>query len=196
MIVSPVFAIDESLEPNVQYTINVNGKDYDLTADVPKKISGNFQNLNLLLKAGKWKEFSYAGIQFLYFANFTWEADIQSEYDKTWVLSGNDFKIMIFVLSEPMSLDDYATAFAERMGKENTQIFNIEDRFGNLPLVGKKLLVKIAGVDLVYEIYSIPTKEGSRILTFQDSPETVDGQSKEKIQMMEQFRKQFVILKQ
>lgn len=195
-LVFPLLAIDESREPNVQYTLQINGKDYDLIADVPKKINGNFQNLNLLLKAGKWKEFAYGGIQFSYLASFTWEADIQSDSDKSWVLSGNDFKIMYFVLSEAITIEDYTNAFADRMGKENTQIFDVEDRFGNAKYSGKKLFVKISGVDLVYEIYLIPTKEGTRILTLQDAPESTDKSSPEKIQMMEQIRKQFTILKQ
>ncbi|TGM54808.1 hypothetical protein EHQ91_07565 [Leptospira biflexa] len=195
LFVLPIFAIDESKEPQVQYTIEINGKEYDLTADVPKKINGSFQNLNLLLKAGKWKEFSYGGIQFVYFASFTWEADIQSDSEKTWVLSGNDFKIMYFVLPEPITMEDYVESFSERMGKENTQILETNDRFGNVSYTGKKLFVKLAGVDLVYEIYFIPTKEGSRILIFQDSPESTDKMSQEKIQMMDQIRKNFKILK-
>ncbi|TGK47009.1 hypothetical protein EHQ10_16875 [Leptospira bouyouniensis] len=196
LFVLPVIAVDESKEPNVQYTININGKEYDLIADVPKKINGNFQNLNLLLKAGKWKEFSYGGIYFLYFASFTWEADIQSDSDKNWVLSGNDFKIMYFVLSDAVTLEDYADSFADRMGKENTKSIDIKDQFGNEKYTGKKIFVKLAGVDLVYEIYAIPTREGSRILIFQDAPESEDKQSQEKIQMMDLFRKNFKILYQ
>lgn len=164
------FAIDETVEPPLKYTLKINNEERDVTLDSAVKLKGNYKNPVISLSAGDTRYFSYGNVAFKYPASFTWEAEIENSNEKTWTLSGNDFKIMYFVQPEILTLESYALAMAEQFGKESTRISNTDRVFGKQALKGKLLFIKLAGVGLTIEAYLLPTKSGSRLIVLQDNP--------------------------
>lgn len=164
------FAMDESQEPQVQYTLEINGQEHGVLLNKPLEISGVYENPKVLLKAEPTRHFSYGGIAFQYPASFSWEAEIEAQNQKTWVLSGNDFKIMYFVLPQAISVDSYIQAIAKQFGAADTRISDAERTIGGNTNAGKLLFVKVAGAALKFEVYALPAELGSKLLVFQDSP--------------------------
>jgi hypothetical protein len=164
------FAVDESQEPPLSYTLTIDGRNYQITLDQPLLLEGNYKNPKLTLAASPLRRFPFGGVEFHYPAKFSWEAEIESAKFKQWILSGNDFKIMYFVQSDIVTLDSYVDAMVRQFGKEKTRISNTERVLGRQLYTGKLLFVKIAGTSINFEIFTLPSKEGSRLLVLQDSP--------------------------
>ena len=164
------FAADESREPSLSYTLTIDGRNHHITLDQPLLLEGNYKNPKLTLAASPLRRFPFGGVEFHYPATFSWEAEIVSAKDKQWVLSGNDFKIMYFVLADNVTLDSYVDAMVRQFGKEKTRISDTERVLGRQKYTGKLLLVKLAGTGINLEVFTLPSKEGSRLLVLQDSP--------------------------
>lgn len=168
--VSLCFATDESKEPPLKYKLKINGKVNELVLDNAVTLKGNYRDPEITLHASDTRRFTYGNIAFKYPASFTWEADIESDKERSWILSGNDFKIMYFVQPEHLTIDSYALSMANQFGKENTRISDTDREFGGRKLKGKLLFVKLAGIGLTIEVYALSTKSGSRLLVLQDNP--------------------------
>ena len=173
------FAQDESREPSLKYTLEIDGKQHELVLDKPVVIRGAYNNPEVVLNASSTRQFTYGDVTFQYPASFSWEVDIGGNDEKTWTLSGNDFKIMYFILPDVLSVDAYALAMAKQFGKESTRISDTERMLGSQELKGKLLSVKLAGISLNLEVYALPAKSGSRLLVLQDSPPDERAISKE-----------------
>lgn len=164
----------ESVEPALQYTLEINNQQHDLVLNQPITLNGNYNNPKIVLKAAMVKKFTYGNVMFDYPAYFSWEADIVNANKKSWTLSGNDFKIMFFVFPQRLSLDGYVGSLAKSFGEDNTRIENMQRTLGTEKLKGKKLFVIIAGTAVNLEVYPLPTKSGTRFLVLQDSPNKGD----------------------
>ena len=175
----PVSAIDESLEPPLKYTLEINDHPQALVLNKPIKINGTFRDPKVVLKASSVREFTYGHMAFQYPAPFTWEAKVAAADKKTWILSGNDFKIMIFVLPNTLSVEAYSQAMAKKFGAGSTQISHSVRTLGAQKLNGNRLAVRLAGTTLNLEVYALPAESGARLLVLQDSPPKAGSTSKE-----------------
>jgi hypothetical protein len=164
------FAADDSQEPPLKYTIEINGQQHDFVLDRPVQIHGTYRDPKVVLRASLTRHFTYGALAFQYPASFIWEAQIKAPDEKSWTLSGNDFKIMYFVLPGMLSVDEYAQALAKEFGKGSTRISDTERMLGGHRHKGKLLLVKLVGTALCFEVYALPARAGSRLLVFQDTP--------------------------
>lgn len=173
------FATDESQEPPLKFTLDINGQKRALVLDKPLKLAGDYKNPQVVLRASPNRLFTYGDITFQYPCSFTWEAELDGENEKKWILSGNDFKIMYFILPGTFSVGSYSQALANRFGGSSTRISDTERMLGGQRLKGKLLFVKLAGTALTMEVYSLSAKAGSRMLVFQDSPPDNRATSKE-----------------
>jgi len=163
------FAVDDRQEPPLKYVLEINGKEHQLFVGKAVTIRGEFKDPTVLLKAASTRTFAYGDLTFRYPASFTWEAEIEAPNEKTWTLSGNDFKILYFVLPAPLTVDDYAAAMVGQIGNNKSRIHASERELGDRKYKGKRLAVDLAGTQLTMEIYAFPAKEGARLLVLQDS---------------------------
>jgi hypothetical protein len=163
-------AVDEDREPPLKYTLNINGKTHEINLDTPLQLQGVYRNPRVILTASSIRVFRYGGVRFHYPAAFSWEAEIEGAGDKTWTLSGNDFKIMYFVQSAAITPGLYVGEILKRFGKEKTRVSDTERKFGDRKYKGKLLFINLGGINMIMEIYLLPAKRGSRLLVLQDSP--------------------------
>ena len=164
------FAADDSQELPLKYTLVLNGVAHEVQLNRPVQIQGTYTNPKAELKASSIRYFTYGEIAFHYPAGYTWEAKIKAPNEKTWTLSGNDFKIMYFITPEALPVETFAKAMATQFGKGTTRISDTERTLGAHKHKGKLLFVKLAGVSLNIEVYALPANAGSRLLVLQDSP--------------------------
>ena len=167
---SMYFAIDESQEPPVEYTLTINGQKHELALNKSIKLKGDYSNPTIKLSASSIRHFTYGDIAFNYPASFTWEAKIDDKIERSWTLAGSNFTIMYFILPRVMSDDDFAQIMGKQFGKGSTRISDTNRELGGQKYKGKLLFVTLASVTLSFEVYSIPTKSGTRLLAFQDTP--------------------------
>ncbi|MCB1049247.1 MAG: hypothetical protein KDC71_01520 [Acidobacteria bacterium] len=160
---------DDGLEPPLQFVLQVDGQNHPIVVGEPSQIKGTFSNPTILLKAASLRHFPYGGVEFDYPANFSWEAEIDGS-DRTWTLSGNDFKIIYFVMSEALTLDEYVEAIREQFGDDKIQVTFKERAMGSLTVKGQRLKATLAGIPFFMEVYLLPTQKGTRLLVFQDFP--------------------------
>ncbi|MCP4395992.1 MAG: hypothetical protein GY801_01600 [bacterium] len=163
------FAIEETIEPTLKYVISINGKEYDLELEKELIINGMFNNPKVILKANTTRHFTYGGIEFIYPAYFTWEAEIEGERDKNWTLSGNDAKIMYFVLPKKVTLDAFVESIVTEFGENPCKIKGITHKFQGKTYTGKQIAVTIGSVHLIIDTLLIPSSENFRFLLLQDS---------------------------
>ena len=161
---------DDRQEPPLKYTLEIDGQQHEIVLDKPIKVQGNYSDPKFVLSASPIRNFTHGDIAFQYPASFSWEAEIEASNEKTWTLSGNDFKIMYFIQPYELSVENYDQAMAKQFGKGTTRISDTERTLGGHKHKGKLLFVKLAGTELSLEVYALPAKSGSRLLVLQDSP--------------------------
>ena len=120
------FAIDESQEPPLKFTLEINGQQHELELNKPVKLDGAYNDPKIVLTASPIRQFTYGGVAFQYPASFAWEAEIESDNKMTWTLSGRDFTIIYFVGPDASSVEEYSQAVAEQFGEENVHISNAD----------------------------------------------------------------------
>ena len=169
-LIAPVFCTaDETKEPPLQLTLFVNGKPIPVALGRERKLTGEFKNPTIVVRAAATRRFSYGGISFEYPAKFTWEAEIGRKAYRCWTLSGNDSKIMYFVVGSELTPEIYAKGIVEQFGAKNTTIQPIRRRFGKRKLEGKRVAMIIGGSAIVQDAFTIPAAANQwRLLVLQD----------------------------
>ena len=164
-----VVAEDETNEPPLELTLFVNGKPYPVALGREQKLSGEFKNPTVVVHAAKTRRFSYGGLSFEYPAAFTWEAEIESSAYRSWTISGNDTKIMYFVLNAEFTPESFTKALVAQFGAANTTITPVTRTLGKSILKGKRVVSNIGGIEVVQDAFSIPAPANQwRLLVLQD----------------------------
>lgn len=162
-------AVDETREPSLKLTLLIGDRSVPLELDKPQKLEGEFRNPVVRVKAAPTRTFSYGGIAFDYPSSFTWEADIEGPNYRNWTMSGNDSKIMYFVLQAPFTPQLYAEGVAEEFGEGNSKITPIRREFGGRRFEGQRVTANIAGSKIIQDALAIPAPNGQwRLLVLQD----------------------------
>jgi hypothetical protein len=167
--VAPVIHADERQEPPLKHILEIDGRPHELVLGEPLQVPGSYANPKVRITAAASRVFSYGGVEFKYPEFFTWEADIEPG-DKSWTLSGNDFKISFFAQDKKLALQDYVDALETKFKKPNVRVQGKSRLLGGTQYDGKLLVITLASVKVSIEVYALPTKQGSRLLMLQDSP--------------------------
>jgi hypothetical protein len=162
-------ADDESREPALDYSLKIDGQVYPARIGEKIALKGIFTDPIIVIGASDKRRFAFGGISFDYPAYFTWEAEIEGAHYKNWTLSGRDFKIMYFRMSNPFSPEAYAAGMLKRF--EGTPLRDVERKFGGIAIKGKSFSVKSGGHSIRNEALALPVAEGSALLVLQDSSE-------------------------
>lgn len=186
------FAADESQQPALQYTLELNGQAHGLVLDKPVKLPGDYKNPSVVLKASETRQFTYGNVSFEYPASYTWEAEIESDDEKTWTLSGTDFTFIYFTMPVELSIDSFVKSYGENFDKESTQVSDSVREFGGQKYQGKLLITKVASTNTSTEVYSLAGKSGkTRLILLQDTPSEGKKNSKDGERFLAMFAKSF-----
>jgi hypothetical protein len=174
----------EKDEPQLGYTLQIDGKDILLEPGKELKIEGKFENPTVKLLPNQERLFSAAGVSFKYPAYFTFEADFSTEGIKIWTLSGKDFTLMLQqVTSAKLSAQDMAEAMKSQYGK-NAKTSPTSRKINGETLKGVRVKANLAQTGMIQDVLSLPTENGSRLLVVQDLVEkSADSTAETKLAM-------------
>lgn len=158
----------EDMEPPLGYTLLINGIEHRMKSGETIQLKGTFTDPSIKLIADKERLFSYTGLSFRYPAYFSFEADLKSENNKNWILSGNDFKIMIFKVKGALIPDTFAHSVAKKFGKD-VKISDVERTFGGKQYKGKRVDVAVAEKSFSQEAFLLVSKGVHIMLVLQDA---------------------------
>lgn len=172
------------------YTIKIDDKSIDIAEGETVRVKGTFSNPQITLIVQPHCVFSSHGISFKYPREFSFEANTADEDYKNWTLSGNDFKIMIFVLNGNLTTQRYADSMIDRFGRQNCKVTNAALlRCGHLELSGTTIFMTIAGVKMVMDIYRIPSNDTqTKLLIMQDTLDSYGEGSVEGLSAFQLFK--------
>jgi hypothetical protein len=171
--------LDETTEPPQAHSLEINGQAYPIELGKPVILSGAFTNPTVKLAAAATRHFAKAGIEFDYPASFTWEADVEQQETKSWTLSGNDFKIMVFSLGVKITADSYAKLLVKKFGAEKTRVLPTERKLGQFTYPGRLLTTTLSDTAISQEIFELSSQSASQLIVFQDTPPEGKGVSSE-----------------
>jgi len=175
---------DERLEPPLRFKLSVGNSEQFIKADQPFQIDGK----NALLQASTTRNFKAAGLSFPYPAAFSFESSVGEASPPTfrsWVLSGNDCKLLIQAFHGKVPLRSYAEKYAASVtgaGSDGPVI-----KKGTIHLGQKLDSVSIATTNLGSRIQLLLVDLGiqngwQRILIVQDFPGKTEARSPEAIE--------------
>lgn len=179
---SPQTSRDESQEPAVSYSLTLGERKVEIEEGKSVEITGSFTNPQVTLEASASRTFPYLGLSFAYPRSFTFEADFSSPESKSWTLSGNDFKIIVFSLAGDVSARKYVESVGELLGDGTMQRSKAELKLGSLKVDGAAVRFKLVGTSMRMEAYKLPSLAGrTRLLVLQDVPPEGKTESPEAI---------------
>lgn len=189
-------APDESKEPPLTYSVRIGDKSVTTVEGETARFEGTFTNPEVTIAAQQHRMFPYQGVSFKYPRSFTFEADLSDPDAKIWTLSGNDFKIMYFVLNTRLTAADFARTMINQFGKQSSKVLNgsAKTTLGKHTLLGATLRATLATHSMIMEIYGIPTPGArTKLLVFQDSLDDSGNRSQEGKATLQVFRSSFDI---
>jgi hypothetical protein len=189
---------DESLEPPLEFVVNVGDKSISIGEGKTGQLEGSFTNPKVTVTPQPYRTFPYQGIRFRYPRSFAFEADFSEPDARNWTLSGNDLKIMFFVLNAPLTPEGFANNMLDQFGRENGKITNASAKItlGKETLTGTTAQITVVTHTMVLEAYSIPSRKGgTKLLVLQDSLDDAGNRSKESTQALKEIKASFTIEK-
>ncbi len=188
----PAIQADDTTEPPVTYTLEVNGQKYLLSADKTVILKGSFQNPKVTLRASSTRRFVHDGIAFDYPANFTFEADLSDPGIRTWTMSGNNVTLMLFDFDEPVKPTELIASTAESLKTNVDRMESTSLKLGTLNAKGQSALLKVGDVALSYTVLAMPAAAGkSRLLIVQDLPQDNGQPSNERTDILKMLGDSF-----
>ncbi|MCA9074869.1 MAG: hypothetical protein KDA93_07545 [Planctomycetaceae bacterium] len=162
---------DDSTEPPLTYTLEVDGKKFLLNADKTVILKGSFNNPKVTLRASETRRFEQDDIAFNYPANFTFEADLSDPDVRTWTMSGNNVTLMLFGFDGPVTPTELINSTAQTLKTTVEQLKPTSLKLGSLTSEGQTASLTLGEASLSYTVVTIPTAEGKgRLLVVQDVP--------------------------
>ena len=160
---------DETAEPPIVYTLEVDGQNVTLAPDTPLKLEGSFENPTLTLRVAQTRTLQADGITLNYPAYFTFEADTSDPEVKTWTASGNDVTLMLFSFSEKVAARALAESTAEALQSQDLKVESLKVRLGDSEREGVKATMTLADQTVIQQVLALPSSpRGSRLLVLQE----------------------------
>lgn len=192
--VSQAADADESKEPPLEFVVNVGGKAITITEGKPASLEGMFTNPKISVTPQPFRVFPYQGIAFKYPRSFTFEADLATPDYKNWTLSGNDLRIMYFVLKGEVTPDDFASNMMDELGRKNCKITNAKAKItlGKQTLSGTTFHATVASHKMAIDTYRVPSPGATtKLLVFQDGLDEQGNRSDEGKQAIKEIESSF-----
>jgi len=186
-------AADENREPPLKYRCEVGGKIFTLADGEPLKLSGVGADPTITVRPEPFREFPYGGVKFRYPSNFTFEADTADAETKHWTLSGNDFKIMYFVIQDDVSDAQYVGAMVGQFGEEKCTQSKTSITLNKYQYAGTRLKVTIAGNSMTMDVFRVGSGKQTRLLVLQDNPDDAGKPSAEGRATLATLKKLFAV---
>jgi hypothetical protein len=125
--------------------------------------------------------FRREGVSFSYPRSFTFETALEDTDSRSWKLSGNDFRIMLFVLADRLTPRAFAENLVDVFGRGNCELADAAPLgFGDAELSGTSLNILMAGTRIVQDVYGMPARgPWTRLLVLQDSLDEAGRRSAE-----------------
>jgi hypothetical protein len=187
---------DESKEPPLEFVVNVGDKSITITEGKTAQLDGTFANPTISVKPQPYRVFPYEGINFKYPRSFAFEADLADPDGKNWTLSGNDLKLMYFVLNARLTTGEFANNIIDQFGRENCKVTdaNAKITLGKQSLSGTTIQITVATHKMVMDIYHIPSRgAGTKLVVFQDSLDDSGNRSNEGMQALKEIESSFTV---
>lgn len=163
----------EQAEPPLLYELKVGDKIVPLSEGVPATIEGSFVNPAVTLEVEPHRIFPHGGVEFRYPRHFTFEADLSAADVKIWTLSGNSFKIMYFVTSQPLTVDTFIESMSQQAEPSQVKVdpAPVTIALGGQTVEGKRVTITLAGQSIATDAFALaPSAGATRLLVLQDSP--------------------------
>ena len=189
---STVRAADENREPALKYRCEVGGRVFVITEGEPLKLAGVPGDPTITIRPEPFREFTYGDVKFRYPSHFTFEADTADADTKHWTLSGNDFKIMYFVIQDDVSDAQYVGAMVGQFGEDNCTQSKTSITLNKQQYPGTRLKVTIAGNAMTMDVFRIGSGKQTRLLVLQDNPDDDGKPSAERRATLAALEKSFV----
>lgn len=197
--VLPAIGQDESQEPPLGFVVKVDDKSITVGEGETAEVEGAFTNPKVTVTPQPYRVFPYQGVSFKYPRSFAFGADLVDPNEKIWTLSGNDLTIMYFVMNSEFTPADYAETMMDEVGAENCEVLDEEAKItlGEEKLSGIKIQISAAGIEVVMEIYQVPSRDSvTKFLIFQDTPDESGNRSKEYVQAIKEIESSFKVEKE
>jgi hypothetical protein len=160
---------DDSAEPPIVYTLEVDGRFVTLQPDTPLKLEGSFEAPTLILRVAQTRTLQADGVTFNYPAYFTFEADISDPEVKTWTASGNDVTVMLFSFSAEVDARALAESTAEALQARDIKVDPVKVRLGEQEREGVKATMPLLDQTVIQQVLTLPpSSKGSRLLVLQE----------------------------
>jgi hypothetical protein len=160
---------DESAEPPIVYTLEIDGQSVTLQPDTPLKLEESFKAPTLTLRVAQTRTLKAEGVSFNYPAYFTFAADTSDPEVKTWTASGNDVTLMLFSFAEEVDARALAESTAEALQAQNVQVEPVKVKLGDQERDGVKATMPLLDQTVIQQVLTLPpTAKGSRLLVLQE----------------------------
>ena len=170
---------DETVEPPLKYSLVVNGTAHELTLGNAIQIEGEFTNPSVELKAASTRHFSFGDIEFEYPASFGWEAEVTSDSEKGWTLSGQELTVMYMIMAADVDAALFLELMAGQLGIEGARPTGVTRQLGGNAHEGFSLSIQMGAVSLLTEAFALPSNGGTRLLVLQSNADSGDWETKE-----------------
>jgi hypothetical protein len=185
---------DESKEPPLEFVVKVGDKSITLNEGGTARLEGKFTNPQISVSPQPHRVFPYGGINFMYPRTFAFEANIANPDHKNWTLSGNDFKIMFFVLNARLTTNEFANSMIDQFGRENCKVTDANAKIilAKQSLSGTTIQITVATHKMVMDVYRIPSSGAvTKLVVFQDSLDDAGNRSPEGLQALKELESSF-----
>jgi hypothetical protein len=168
--VSAQEAIDSgAIEPKNRFEVIVNGKTYRAEEGQPLTLDSTVAKPSIYIKLSDRKKFDAASLSFDYPRHLSFEYEKDTSL-KTWTLDGKSLVVTLFEPDGQIPLNTLTESMVEKFGKKNCTVEDFKKEFGHQLTNGKRLHVKIEGVNITIDFYALDSGEDkSRIISFQDT---------------------------
>ena len=187
---------DESKEPPLEFVVDVGDKSITVTEGTTANSMAHSRIRTSLFKPQPYRVFPYGGITFKYPRSFAFEADLADLDRKNWTLSGNDLKLMYFLVNARLTTDEFADNMIEQFGRENCKVTDANAKIilGKQTLPGTTIQIAVASHKMVMDIYRIPSPGGvTKLVVFQDSLDNAGNRSNEGVQAVKEMKSSFTV---
>lgn len=168
---------DEAKEPRLSFVVRLGSKEVRLSEGETTVAPGDFSNPSISVTMDPVRRFDALGIRFDYPREFMFEADLDSEANDSWTLSGNNVKIMVLRLPADASDEYMARQLAAQYGGQ-TSIRPVVMALGQREYAGWRVHAEVATMSFVQDIFALPGIDGrARFIVVQDESEQATAES-------------------
>lgn len=160
----------ESVEPVLEFSLQIQDKVVRVTPGEPVKVPGNFSSPTVKLIPDEFRTFSYGGVSFRYPSNFAFECDLTDENVRTWSLDGASCVIMVQQYSVMIEAEQLASSLVDQYGESNAQVSDTTLTLGGKKLPGKRVTAKVASTTIVQDVFQVPSSKGTTLILLQHTP--------------------------